>query len=238
MQFFLMIGLMEGNYGGTVDVINSGLFQAFRKQLWVDVSITWSEEFDMAWKAATWGKFEILDYAPSPLQEHYIEFGILFIIFIIYLISICIPILNKYMVHMRLNAAFAFLLPLILSSSYCLTAIIYIRMTDVFAFISLITSISIFVFYLFEILNCLSACLGNKFTVKDGKYSELDIDSTNSYIIKAINGWELIIYTAVSVAFGCLGSMFAGSVFVLLVFCLFYLGFTIASFCYGKIGQT
>ena len=62
-----MAGVIEGNYGGVLDVVHVSIFKAFKKYFWLDLSIHWSDEFDKIWKASAWGKFEIAGYAPSPL---------------------------------------------------------------------------------------------------------------------------------------------------------------------------
>ena len=67
MQYFMVVAVLEGNYGGVVDMVNLSIFKAFKRYFWLDISIHWSQEFDMLWKASTWGKFEISGYAPSPL---------------------------------------------------------------------------------------------------------------------------------------------------------------------------
>jgi len=62
-----MAGVIEGNYGGVIDKVNVSLFKAFKRYFWVDLQIHWSKEFDSSWRAAQWGKFEIVGYTPSPL---------------------------------------------------------------------------------------------------------------------------------------------------------------------------
>lgn len=232
MQFFMVMGMVEGNYGGLVDAINIKIFQNFKAFFWLDLSINWSSEFDQGWRAALWGRFEASNYAPSPLQEHYIEIALLSVILIAFLATGKFPSIHTPLKHMRMAATLVFMVPLLLSSFYCLGVVIFLRMTDPFAFGSLLLSVAIIVFYSFEYLNSLTGCLQNKMSLGDGTFEDFDLAASNRFSYGVLNKWEWSFYMGLVASLALLGKLLAASSLAVTLLCAVMLGFSITVFCY------
>ena len=141
------------------------------------------------------------------------------------------PELAKITKRMRIGATAAFLIPLTFSSAYCIVVVVYLRITNLFGFLSMMTSVAILIYYIFEIIDILTNCINQASKVDMGKYFEFDIDLSNTFKSTIFNRWEICYYLGLSVFLGLFGSYFAGSILTFLISNAIYYGFMVSFFC-------
>ena len=142
------------------------------------------------------------------------------------------PVNSIILKKMRMGATAAFLIPLTLSSCYCIAVVIYLRITNLFGFMSMITSVGLLVYYFFEIANALTNCMNQATGIDMGTFFEFDIDLSNTFKITLFNRWEVCYYLALSVCLGFFGSFFAGSILTFFISNAVYYGFMVSFFCF------
>ena len=142
------------------------------------------------------------------------------------------PEYSKILKKMRMGAIVSFLVPLTLSSAYCIAVTLYLRITNLFGFISMITSVGILIYYVLEIVNALTNCMNAATEADLGKHFEFDIDLSNSFKYPLFNRWEIFYYLDISVSLGLFGSLFADSILTFLISNSVYYGFMVSFFCF------
>lgn len=152
LQIWLCFGCITGNFGGHVDQMQLYQLSSFQKFFFLDPEIVFSTEFEKIARGTSLGKLSQSHYTPSPIQETLIPFLILTAAITASALSQTMPQNKPVIKALREGATYAFMVPLMLASTACITSVLVSRMRQIFGIISFFFSILLILYFFLDFL--------------------------------------------------------------------------------------